>query len=93
MKILPKLLLIFIIIFASCTKPHTICGVPVQGTPWELANTIYYSGDNTFIPTEVVIYETKAYINGYCITNSEDIPASLVCDIENNKVINAILFY
>ena len=86
---------------ASSSRP-TICGVPVQGSPWQLAASIHDNGDGTFVPQCVdLVTTTKAYISGYLLPDaltdslgnplSPDHPATLICDLENGKVVCAVL--
>lgn len=50
---------------SGCRRQKDIvCGVPVQGTPWELAAAIHDYGDGHFVPECVTIYENKGYIKG-----------------------------
>ena len=77
-----------------CTSSRrpTICGVPVQGTPWQFAASIHDNGDGTFVPVSVdLVTTTKAYISGYLVPDalldslgnplSADRPATLICDL------------
>lgn len=77
---------------ACCHQsPQTICGVPVQGTPWQLAASIHDNGDGTFIVESVdLITETKAYISGWL--PPEESPATLICDLTpTGEVCTAVL--
>ena len=74
---------------------HTICGVPVQGTPWELAAGIADHGDGTFHPVSVLdrIFTDKAYIEGfiYACTDAEA-PRIIVCHLDpQGKVTRAYM--
>ena len=74
---------------ASSSRP-TICGVPVQGSPWQLAASIQSDGDGTFVPQCVELTTaTKAYISGWLMPEEQS--AQIVCDVEDGKVTNAIL--
>lgn len=83
----------------SCTKPtKTICGVPVQGTPWELAAALYNRGvqEQPYFFPECVESATgiQAYIEGWY--NSEEFPidtqAEIVCDLDSTgQVVNAAI--
>ena len=46
-----------------------VCGVPVKGTPWELAATVADHGDGTFVPESVEVFSGKAYIRGWYNSN------------------------
>ena len=70
---------------SSCGTRATVCGVPVQGTPWELAAAIYDSGDGTFVPVTVDVFTTKAYIHGYTLPDEH--AAQVVCDVKEGKVV------
>ena len=93
----------------SCTRyteedATLVCGVPVKGTPWQLAAAIHDTGDHTFLPEEVHILHAKAYIDGWYNTRKTDhpytaepyedglLPAQVVCDIEDGEVTHAILY-
>ena len=92
-----------ILLLSSCCGDERgrVCGVKVQGTPWELAASIADNGDGTFVPESVEVYADKAYIKGLVNTNETEepyrvepyddgyVPAQLVCDVENGKVIHA----
>lgn len=82
--------LIFVLtFFSSCGVRATVCGVPVQGTPWELAAAIHGSGDRSFVPVTVDVFTTKAYIHGYTLPDEQ--PAQVVCDVKEGKVIWAVM--
>ena len=88
-----KRLIIFLLLsltLVGCARKATICGVPVQGTPWELAAAIHAHGDGSFAPVTVYEYSTKAYIDGYLMPSEE--PAEIVCDLEKGKVVYASLY-
>ena len=68
-----------------------ICGVPVHGTPWQLAAAIHDDGDGTFVPAAVdYIGSSKAIIAGWSLTH--DRPDTIFCDLKEGKVIAAHLF-
>ena len=81
-----------------------VCGVPVKGTPWELASTLASQRGGGFVPECVEQYEDKAYIKGYIDTNGWEkpyrelpyddgyVPAEIVCDVENGTVTHALLY-
>lgn len=81
-----------------------VCGVPVKGSPWELAAQIAKSNDVYFIPQNVSVYEKKAYIKGYLNTNKWNtphrevpyqdgfLPAEIWCELEDGQVIKAKLY-
>lgn len=93
----------------SCTRyteeeATLVCGVPVKGTPWQLAAAIHDTGDHTFFPEEVHCGNAKAYIYGWYNTHATDhpytaepyedglLPAMVVCDVLDGKVKNAVLY-
>ena len=85
-------LIVFALLLISCASSSctTVCGVPVQGTPWQLAASIHDNGDGTFVPQCVdLVTTTKAYISGYLLPDEE--PATLICDLENGQVVCAVL--
>ena len=81
-----------------------VCGVPVKGTPWDLAATVADHGEGGFVPECVEIYGTKAYIKGWIDTNGWDepyrdepyddglLPAEITCDLDNGQVTHALLY-
>ena len=81
-----------------------VCGVPVKGTPWELASTLASQREGGFVPECVEVYEDKAYIKGWLDTNGTSepyrvapyddgyVPAQISCDVENGHVTHAILY-
>ena len=93
------------ITLCCCTSSRrpTICGVPMQGTPWQLAASIHDNGDGTFVPVSVdLVTTTKAYISGYLVPDalldslgnplSADHPATLICDLSpSGEVYSAVL--
>jgi len=96
------LCLVAITLCCCTSRRPTICGVPVQGTPWQLAASIHDSGDGTFVPVSVdLVTATKAYVSGYLVPDalldslgnplSADRPATLICDLENGQVVCAVL--
>lgn len=100
------LLVVIILSFCGCHRDvKTICGVPVQGTPWELAAVINDKGDKSFFPESVFeVSDFKAYISGIVDPRSIDpsfipspddggfLPAEIVCDLQNGKVIDAFIY-
>ena len=103
-----KFLLYIVIATALCAcKQYTeadatrVCGVPVEGTPWELAATVGDHGDGTFVPESVLVFSGKAYIAGWVNTNVTDapyreapyddgyLPAKLICDVKDGQVTHA----
>lgn len=74
----------------ACAPKASVCGVPVQGTPWELAAAVHDHGDGTFAPVTVYEYDTKAYIDGYLMPSEQ--PAEIVCDLADGKVVYAALY-
>ena len=81
-----------------------VCGVPVKGTPWELAATVADHGEGGFVPECVEVYEDKAYIKGWIDTNSTNepyrvapyddgyVPAQISCDVKDGQVTHALLY-
>ena len=85
-------LIAFALLLISCASSSrpTVCGVPVQGSPWQLAVSIHDNGDGTFVPQCVdLVTTTKAYISGYLLPDEH--PATLICDLENGQVVCAVL--
>ena len=106
-----QVLYIFLIATALCacnkyseTDATRVCGVPVKGTPWELAATVADHGEGGFVPECVEQYADKAYIKGWIDTNGCEkpyrelpyddgfLPAQIVCDVENGSVTHASLY-
>ena len=106
-----KLLLYIVIATALCAcnryteqDATRVCGVPVKGTPWELAATVADHGEGGFVPECVEQYADKAYIKGWIDTNGWEkpyrelpyddgfLPAQIVCDVENGSVTHALLY-
>lgn len=81
-----------------------VCGVPVKGTPWELASTLASQREGGFVPECVEVYEDKAYIKGWLDTNGTNepyrvapyddglLPAQISCDVVNGHVTHAVLY-
>ena len=99
------LLLLVILSFCCCQRNvKTICGVPIKGTPWQLAAAIHDKGDKTFSPETVTEYENKAIIHGWLNTNNDEtpyreepyddglLPAEIICDVQNGKVVDAVTY-
>ena len=89
----------------ACNRQRcAVCGVSVEGTPWELAAAIHDKGNGTFVPVSVEEYEDKAYIKGWLDTNGSEkpyrelpyddgyVPAEIICDVENGSVTHALLY-
>ena len=75
----------------ACNRQRcTVCGVSVEGTPWELAAAIHDRGDGSFVPVSVDEYRTKAYIHGYTLPDEQ--PAQVVCDVKEGKVVWAEIY-
>ena len=103
--LLGRLCLVLVAVTLCCCVSNqrpTICGVPVQGSPWQLAASIQTDGDGTFVPQCVdLVTTTKAYISGYLLPDAltdslgnplpTDQPATLICDLENGHVVCAVL--
>ena len=94
------IVLLILVAFCGCHRDvKTICGVPIKGTPWELAAAISDKGDGSFHVESVEIYEQKAYIRGWLRTAEASepyddglVPAEVVCDLTNGKVTDAFLY-
>ena len=85
------LIIIIICALCACARKATVCGVPVQGTPWELAAAIHDEGDGTFVPEAVeYIGTTKAIIIGWSLPAEQ--PDTIFCDVVEGKVVAAHLF-
>lgn len=102
-------ILLFATALCACHKysdadATRVCGVPVKGTPWELASTLASQRGGGFVPECVEQYEDKAYIKGYIDTNGWEepyrelpyddglLPAEIWCDLENGQVTHAGLY-
>ena len=74
----------------ACARKATVCGVPVQGSPWALAARIYDDGDRTFLPESVeCVCQTKAYIIGWSLPSER--PDTIFCDLHNGQVTHAVM--
>ncbi len=79
----------FLLALQGCKKyseenATLVCGVPVKGTPWELATAIAEHGNNRFEPECVLVFKEKAYISGaFFPLNAEDYPAEIICDLNS----------
>lgn len=99
MRNLSKLLVIsFVVVgcalaLSSCHRQQSyICGVPVKGTPWELATAIADHGDGTFIPGCVYrVYEDETFIEGWY--EEEEDPPYLWLQVKNGQVVKAEFRY
>ena len=80
-------------LFSGCTSRESkqFMGVPVGGTLWEFAAAIADKGDGTFVP-ECVQPMTceKGYIDGWLLLD-EDRRATVVCDMQDGKVVDAVI--
>ena len=75
----------------ACNRQRcAVCGVSVEGTPWELAAAIHDKGNGTFVPVSVEEFSTKAYIHGYTLPDEQ--PAQVVCDVKEGKVVWAEIY-
>ncbi len=94
-RLLFSLALCAVVLLCSACRhqsPQTICGVPVQGTPWQLAAAIHDSGDGTFIVESVdLITETKAYISGWL--PPDELPAQIICDLSSKGEVTAAVLH
>ena len=93
-----KVLLIstLLVILSACGRyteedQTLVCGVPVKGTPWQLAAAIHDKGDGSFEPETVWEYKKKAYIDGF-LRDENQTPAQVVCDVKNGKVTHAFVY-
>ena len=74
----------------ACNRQRcAVCGVSVEGTPWELAAAIHDKGNGTFVPVSVEEFSTKAYIHGYTLPDEQ--PTQVVCDVKEGKVVWAVM--
>ena len=74
----------------ACNRQRcAVCGVSVEGTPWELAAAIHDSGDGSFVPVTLDVFCTKAYIHGYTLPDERE--AQVVCDVKEGKVVWAVM--
>ena len=99
-----SILFLCYILYACGRTTNTVCGVLVQGTPWEFAAAIADKGDGSFIPESVDVSETKAYIKGWVNTNVTNqpyttepyddgfLPAKIWCDVVDGHVTHALLY-
>ena len=78
------------LLLVGCRPKATVCGVPVSGTPWELAAAIHDHGDGSFVPVSVNEYSDKAYISGYFLP--DETPAHIVCDVQDGEVVMAVVY-
>lgn len=102
--------ILFIALALSACKHYSeadatrVCGVPVKGTPWELAATVAVHGEGGFVPECVEQYADKAYIKGWIDTNGWEkpyrelpyddglLPAEIWCDVVDGHVTHAGLY-
>lgn len=89
------LLLVLLLVFAGCniTPRKYICGVPVEGSPWQLAASVADYGDGTFIPECVLLAkEDEALIEGWNAVNTDhEYQAFIHCKLRNNIVVEATI--
>ena len=102
-------IILFALALCACNRTTEqdatrVCGVPVKGTPWELASTLASQREGGFVPECVEVYEDKAYIKGWLDTNGTTepyrvapyddgyVPAQISCDVENGHVTHAGLY-
>ena len=65
--------------------------MPVGGTLWEFAAAIADQGDGTFVPECVrPMTSEKGYIDGWLLLDEER-PATVVCDMQDGKVVEAVI--
>lgn len=75
----------------------SLCGCTCSGvrsksmTVWELAGWLSEQDEPKFIPMCVECMSCKSTIEGYTLIGGEEVPASVVCDMKNDKVSTAIL--
>ena len=99
-------IILFALALCACNRTTEqdatrVCGVPVKGTPWELASTLASQREGGFVPECVEVYADKAYIKGWLDTNGTTepyrvapyddglLPAEIVCDLANGQVTHA----
>lgn len=98
--LLGLLMLLFLSLAGCSDKPaKTILGVPVQGTPWELAAAIEKRGvqETPYFYPECVLqygYEQASIEGWYCSDAFPiEVNAELICDLDSTgQVINAVIF-
>ena len=74
----------------ACARKATVCGVPVEGSPWALAARIYDAGDRTFLPESIEFAgQSKAYIIGWSFPSEQ--PDTIFCDLRDGKVVHAVV--
>lgn len=93
---------LLVVTLCSCTPKNrpTICGMPVHGTPWQLAASIHDNGDGTFVPQCVdLVTTTKAYISGYLLRDTtgallpDELPATLICDLSEKGEVCGVMLH
>ena len=80
---------ILVLLISGCQRQKdTICGVPVQGTLWQLAAAIADKGDGSFIPESVYrVNVDEAIIEGWLIDDeSKNRPFSWTVSFQRAKV-------
>jgi len=81
---------ILVLLISGCQRQkETICGVPVQGTPWQLAAAIADKGDGSFIPESVYrVNVDEAIIEGWLIDDeSKNRPFSWTVSFQRAKIV------
>ena len=74
-------------IFTACQPANIICGVPAQGTIFNLMEELTYNPNATAHPFDYLICQRKAYI--YC----EDLQGNtitIICDLDEQHNITNI---
>ena len=85
-----SVLCVLVCALCACTRKATVCGVPVEGSPWALAARIYDHGDRTFLPESVEFAgQSKAYIIGYSLPSEQ--PDTIFCDLRDGEVVHAVV--
>lgn len=82
---------VFVLLIGGCQRQkETICGVPVQGTPWQLAAAIADKGDGSFIPESVYrVNVDEAIIEGWLINDESKNRPFIWCEVKDNQVVSA----
>ena len=82
---------ILVLLISGCQRQKdTICGVPVQGTPWQLAAAIADKGDGSFIPESVYrVNVDEAIIEGWLINDESKNRPFIWCKVKDNQVVSA----
>ena len=88
------LYLAVVLLFCCCQRnSKSVCGVPVQGTPWELAAAIADNGDGSIMPECVfIIFDDRAFIEGWGDFNTDtEHQAFIDCTLRDGRVVDATI--